>query len=469
MSSERAASAARPAQPPPIVLEDVSHAFGRGALRRQVLFDVSAEVREGEIVLFTGPSGSGKTTLLTLVGALRATQAGSLRVLGTELRGAGAGTLVRLRRQMGYIFQSHNLIESLTARENVMMALELKRGLDAGNRRRRAEETLAAVGLAERADSPPAELSGGQRQRVAVARALAPRPRIVLADEPTASLDKATGREVIEILRGLARRDGVTVLLVTHDDRILDVADRILHLEDGRLATSYAAAVAESAGNLMASLARSSLEGRLAEQVEDLPEVRFRELLEGFTAETRSFLEAVRLSESEAYSGMLAQVLDVFTRKIGRLLDADRASLFLVDRRRGELWSKYAGSGGGEPLEIRLPLAEPTVAGAVAESGTGLNVEDAYAHPLFDPATDRRTGYRTRSLLCVPIRGAAGDVIAVAEVLNKRGGGPFSDRDERRLAELAGAMGVILESWGEMRRRRRRSGREDVRAGPSRI
>lgn len=436
----------------PIIVENVSHSFGRGALRRQVLFDVSTEVREGEIVLFTGPSGSGKTTLLTLVGALRSAQEGSLRVLGRELRGAGAGQLVGLRRKIGYIFQSHNLIDSLTARENVLMALALHPGTAAVDRRRLAAEALEAVGLGDHVDRLPGKLSGGQRQRVAIARALAARPRIVLADEPTASLDRESGREVIEIIRGLARRDGVTVVLVTHDDRILDVADRILHLEDGRLSVSYAEAVAAHTSNLMASLAGSNL----AAQVEHLPEEGFQELLESFTVESRQFLEAVRLSESEAYEGMVAQVLDIFTRKIGRLLDADRASLFLVDRRAGQLWSKYAGSDGGEPLEIRLPIEEPSVVGMVAGTGESLNIPDAYGHPLFDPATDRRTGYRTRSILCVPLRDAAGQVIAVAQVLNKQGADAFDDEDERDLREFAESMSVIVDSWRRMMWRQRR-------------
>ncbi|MCP3956710.1 MAG: ATP-binding cassette domain-containing protein [bacterium] len=437
----------------PIVLENVSHAFGRGELRKQVLFEIDAEIREGEIVLFTGPSGSGKTTLLTLVGALRSTQEGSLRVLGRELRGARAGALVQLRREIGYIFQSHNLIESLTAEENVLLGLRLKPGLTPGERQRRAAETLAAVGLADFRDRLPRNLSGGQRQRVAIARALAPRPRLVLADEPTASLDRTSGREVIEIVRGLARSEGVTVLLVTHDDRILDVADRILHLEDGRLSDSYAAVVASSAGNLMASLAHSNWQGQLAEQVERLPDERFNEMLEGFTAEARGFLEAVRLSQSEAHEALLDQVLDVFTRKIGEILDADRATLFLVDWAAGQLWSKYAETDGAEPLEIRIPLGE-AIAGTVAATGRTMNVPDAYREPLFDPATDRQTGYRTRSILCVPILDAEGEVIAVAQVLNKQGGEAFDADDERQLTEFAEAMSAILESWRQMSRQK---------------
>jgi putative ABC transport system ATP-binding protein len=220
----------------PVELRDVSFAYGEGELRRTVLRDVSLRVGEGEIVLLTGPSGSGKTTLLTLIGALRAVQEGSVRVLGQELQGAREGERVRLRRRVGYIFQNHNLLGFLTARQNVAMSLEMDGATTERERLARAGEILGAVGLADHADKPPAKLSGGQRQRVAVARALAAEPGLVLADEPTAALDRQSGQEVVRLLRDLARGRGVPILLVTHDPRILDIADRIVAMEDGRIA-----------------------------------------------------------------------------------------------------------------------------------------------------------------------------------------------------------------------------------------
>jgi len=222
----------------PIVIEGVSHFYGKGDLRKQILFGLEAEVRAGEIVIITGPSGSGKTTLLTLLGALRAAQVGSLRVLGQELRGASARTLAAVRRRLGFVFQSHNLIEALTAVQNVEMAVSLDRRLSRAQVRKRAREMLAHVGLEDAAGRHSSQISGGQRQRVAVARALAGRPEIVLADEPTASLDKEAGREVVDRLGELARDQGASILLVTHDHRILDIGDRVLRLEDGKLSSA---------------------------------------------------------------------------------------------------------------------------------------------------------------------------------------------------------------------------------------
>jgi len=219
----------------PLEISGLGFAYGEGALRKPVLRDIALTVEPGEIVLLTGPSGSGKTTLLTLIGALRAMQEGSCRVLGQELMGASEAARVALRRRIGFIFQQHNLLGFLTAQQNVAMALELRPGLREAERLARATAMLAAVGLGDRGASRPAQLSGGQRQRVAVARALAGDPGLVLADEPTAALDRQSGGEVARLLRDLARSRGVPILMVTHDPRILDIADRIIAMEDGRI------------------------------------------------------------------------------------------------------------------------------------------------------------------------------------------------------------------------------------------
>ncbi len=222
---------------PIITIENVSHYFGTGRLRKQILFDVMTIVEPGEVVIMTGPSGSGKTTLLTLIGALRSTQSGSLKVLGQELRGGSENKLVELRRNIGYIFQAHNLLNSLRAWQNVQMSIELHSEIPASESRDRAEAMLEAVGLADWATQYPSELSGGQKQRVAIARALVCNPKLVLADEPTAALDKKSGRDVVEIMHNLAKKQGSAIVLVTHDNRILDLADRIIHMEDGRLSS----------------------------------------------------------------------------------------------------------------------------------------------------------------------------------------------------------------------------------------
>jgi putative ABC transport system ATP-binding protein len=222
---------------PVIAINHVSHFFGKGRLRKQVLFEICIDIHPGEVVIMSGPSGSGKTTLLTLIGALRSTQMGSLQVLGQELKAARTPDLEHVRRYIGYIFQAHNLLHSLTARQNVQMSLDLHREIDSTVAYQRSLDILAEVGLAEWVNYYPHELSGGQKQRVAIARALVSHPKIVLADEPTASLDKQSGRDVVELMQRLAKQQGCTILMVTHDTRVLDVADRLIHMEDGRLST----------------------------------------------------------------------------------------------------------------------------------------------------------------------------------------------------------------------------------------
>lgn len=222
---------------PIISIQHLNHAFGHGVLSKQVLFDINLELWPGEIVLLMGPSGCGKTTLLTLMGGLRSIQAGSLQVLGQELLGAHRSQLVTIRRYIGYIFQGHNLLRCLTARQNVQISLELHNHLSPTAAQARVEEMLTAVGLGERIDYYPESLSGGQKQRVAIARALVSHPPLILADEPTAALDSKSGRDVVEIMQKLAKEQKSTILLVTHDSRILDIADRIIQMEDGHLLT----------------------------------------------------------------------------------------------------------------------------------------------------------------------------------------------------------------------------------------
>jgi putative ABC transport system ATP-binding protein len=231
MSSETRAPSGSKA----IEVRRLSHTFGSGPTARQVLFDLDLDVARGELVLLMGPSGCGKTTVLTLVGGLRSVQAGSVRTQGIELLGADEDTMVAVRRQVGFIYQAHNLHESLTAIENLRMGIEVHGVQALEGWRERCTATLADVGLAEYADTFPAQLSGGQKQRVAIARALVAKPPLILADEPTAALDKATGRQIVDLLHNLARRQGSAILMVTHDNRILDIADRILEMEDGRI------------------------------------------------------------------------------------------------------------------------------------------------------------------------------------------------------------------------------------------
>jgi putative ABC transport system ATP-binding protein len=220
---------------PIIQVTNLNHAYGKGSLKKPVLNDINLEINSGEIVILTGPSGSGKTTLLSLIGALRSMQEGSLQILSQELQGASKRQQMRLRSQIGFIFQAHNLLKCLTAWENVNMSLKLHKQLSATDRRQRSIHMLESVGLGDRTHYYPENLSGGQKQRVAIARALVSEPRLILADEPTAALDKQSGRDVVEIMQRLAKEQHCAILLVTHDNRILDIADRIIHMEDGCL------------------------------------------------------------------------------------------------------------------------------------------------------------------------------------------------------------------------------------------
>lgn len=219
----------------PISTRGLNHYFGTGEARKQAIFDVDLEIQPGSLTILMGPSGSGKTTLLTLIGCLRDVQDGSVMVLDHQVRGASEALLVRLRRRLGFIFQAHNLHESLTAIQNVLMGLQVHGTGNAAQQRRAAQHVLNLLGLSDRCDYLPGNLSGGQKQRVAVARALVSNPEIILADEPTAALDKDSGHNVVEMLKTLGRDRGITTVMVTHDPRILEMADRIITLEDGRI------------------------------------------------------------------------------------------------------------------------------------------------------------------------------------------------------------------------------------------
>ncbi len=218
-----------------VEVRELNHWFGSGEVRKQALFDVNLTLKRGSFTVLMGPSGSGKTTVLTLIGCLRAVQDGSVRLLDHELKGAPQAQLVALRRRLGFIFQAHNLHESLTAAQNVMMGVQVHGAVPDDLAQRAADHALGLVGLTDRKAYLPANMSGGQKQRVAVARALVSSPALVLADEPTAALDKDSAAEVVDLLKRMGEARGTTTLLVTHDNRILDRADRILTLEDGRI------------------------------------------------------------------------------------------------------------------------------------------------------------------------------------------------------------------------------------------
>jgi len=407
---------------PVISMRRVSHTYGEGALQRQVLFDVSCEIWPGEIVIITGPSGSGKTTVLTLAGALRSVQQGSMKILGRELNGASARTLVEIRESIGFIFQAHNLLECLTARQNVQMALGVKPEAG-GTARSRSIAMLEAVGLADHVDYHPRQLSGGQRQRVAVARALVRAPKIVLADEPTAALDKQSGRDVVELLRQLARGEGCAVLLVTHDNRILDIADRIMLLEDGRLG-SFGAIMSPHAGHLLTALARMPARENLEMLIGRMNESEFLELLTTITAEFEQFLNVSELGDQESTGILFRSILETVFARIVTLLNADSARLLMLSAEQ----RLHTIISSGSDVIPRTDMADRAAAlcKIVNEAGSGL-------------------GFGVENILCVPISDRSEQVRAIAQLVNKRSGERFTAADERVFRDYARPLGVILE------------------------
>lgn len=222
---------------PSVRIRQLKHDFGNAEFRKRVLFDVDFDLMPGEITVMTGPSGSGKTTLLTLIGALRSVQDGRVDILGKSLKGLSHRQRIDVRRHIGFIFQLHNLFDALTGFQNVTMGLELH-PYKRREKHRLVTEILTELDLTHRMHAKPQAMSGGERQRIAIARALVSRPRLVLADEPTAALDQERGRQVVKLLQRLAQENHTSVIIVTHDQRIVDVADRIVNMVDGHLVSN---------------------------------------------------------------------------------------------------------------------------------------------------------------------------------------------------------------------------------------
>lgn len=214
--------------------ESVGYAFHQGNQSRAVLRAVDLRINRGEIVMLTGPSGSGKTTLLTLIGALRSLQSGRLRVLGMELSGLKPAQQRDIRRRIGFIFQGHNLFEALTVHQTLHLASRLQDPPPPRDETlARSLEIMSALGMTEHLDSLPRELSIGQKQRVAIARALINKPPLLLADEPTAALDAVSARAAMSLIQARARKDHAAALIVTHDSRLFEFANRVVRMEDG--------------------------------------------------------------------------------------------------------------------------------------------------------------------------------------------------------------------------------------------
>jgi len=226
-----------------IAVRQLTKKYEEGATGTLALRGVDLDAHAGELLMLMGPSGSGKTTLLSIMGCILTATSGSVQIAGREVVGLSEKQLPALRLEhIGFVFQGFNLFPTLTAGENVELMLDLK-GISAVRAKKRAQELLEQVGLGRKYNSFPADLSGGQKQRVAIARALAGDPRIILADEPTAALDSHTGRNVMEMMSDLAHKRDRAVVIVTHDSRVLNFADRIVRIEDGAIASPEEAQV----------------------------------------------------------------------------------------------------------------------------------------------------------------------------------------------------------------------------------
>jgi len=425
-----------------VSVKGLNHFYGRNALKKQILFDIDVEISKGEIVITTGPSGSGKTTLLTLLGALRSAQDGSLNVLGHQLVGANKKELSAVRRKIGFIFQHHNLLAAVSALENVELGLRCTGRYSASEICQIASDMLDQVGLSDRKKHKPEQLSGGQRQRVAIARALAAKPQILLADEPTASLDKESGRAVVEIMRKLAKEQGTTILIVTHDNRILDVADRIIHLEDGHLST-FTDAVISNNKHMMEMLGLMHKNQDIRGLIDDMNQQQFKDLVTGMTEETVRFAAATSLANDQVHRQMLENALFAFTRKLTQITNADRASLFLIDHENESAILKVTDSLPVED-DIRVPINSGLV-GAAVTNAEPILVEDAYQDSRFNPTVDKQYGYKTTSMMTLPITaGGSNEVYAVAQLLNRLDGKAFDQKNIESIDDLVKPMGEML-------------------------
>jgi len=420
-------------------IRGVSHAFGDGPLRRRVLSDVSAEIAPGEIVIVTGPSGSGKTTLLTLAGGLRSLQDGSIVAMGNELYGASYDALVTLRERIGFVFQSHNLLPALTARQNVQMALRVSGAPGAAESRRRAVDVLAAVGLERHVESYPHELSGGQRQRVAIARALVRNPAIVLADEPTAALDRQAGRAIVDLLHTLADQHSCAILLVTHDNRIIDVADRILTLEDGQLSEA-SGGLAEHTALVLSALQRR---GDLQRMAMPLDATDFVPLVEGFAGEFMQLGRTLDAAREDAMTLLVDETLDTLARKLRQIVRAERASVYVPDRDGRTLRSSAALHNGADGVRLSMP-AGAGPAGLAASRRDVVHQTATGGAPISFPDPAALRGCEPREVLAAPVLTTDGSIAGVIEVVNRAAGGPFTAAETQAFTDLAGRLGQVL-------------------------
>jgi putative ABC transport system ATP-binding protein len=426
--------------PVPIRVEGLCHSFGKGALRKQILFDITTEIPEGEIVIVTGPSGSGKTTLLTIVSALRTVQEGSVQVLGEELKGAKPSVLERVRRNIGFIFQQHNLLSALTAVQNVELGLCVSDRYKGAALRKRAEDFLEIVGLGERIHYKPEKLSGGQRQRVAIARALASDPSMLMADEPTASLDKQSGREVVDRMKVMAKEHGTTILLVTHDNRILDIADRIVYLEDGRLST-FTDAVIDNSQKMMRVMHDVPEHAPTGAVSGDLD---FQYTLVDISLQAQRLMALEGKVNELAYRAILAEGLHGFKQRLGDALGVE-STLLLVADAEGTGLLPFPPDQLPPGALATIPIHKGII-GATLQAGRAIRLSDAAADNRFDAETDGRLTPGAGPLICIPVLDNYQTPLAIIQLYKHQGNEPFTEEDGIKIQRFVDTLAMLLEA-----------------------
>ncbi|WP_299082509.1 ATP-binding cassette domain-containing protein [uncultured Paraglaciecola sp.] len=389
-----------------ISVKNLDFSFGSGDLKKQILFDISTDIYAGEIVIVTGPSGSGKTTLLTIVSALRSVNTGSVQILGKELCGAKGKQLEEVRKDIGFIFQQHNLIGALTALQNVVLGIRISGKFKGSQLEQRAREYLQIVGLGERIHYYPDQLSGGQRQRVAIARAMAAEPKILMADEPTASLDKQSGRDVVERMKTLAKEQGSTILLVTHDNRILDVADRIVYLEDGHIA-SFNEAVIDNSQQMMNVVADtpSALPNNQAESDFD-----FQYFMVDLSLQSQRILALKSKINPIAFNGVVTNALSKFTSQAAEKFKTQGFPFYLVS---DDGWI-VSSLGDVAATNIANYPNQGGLVNFVRDAKQSILITDSLADAQVTPVIDMQTD-AAQMIMAVPLKRRSGEVFAVLQ------------------------------------------------------
>lgn len=424
-----------------ISVKNLDFTFGRGDLKKQILFDISTDIRAGEIVIVTGPSGSGKTTLLTIVSALRSVKTGSVQILGKELSGANNKALEQVRKNIGFIFQQHNLLGALTALQNVVLGIRISGKFKGSQIEQRAVEYLHLVGLGERIHYYPEQLSGGQRQRVAIARAMAAEPKILMADEPTASLDKQSGRDVVEQMKRLAKEQGSTILLVTHDNRILDVADRIVYLEDGRIA-SFNEAVIDNSQQMMKVVADTPSE-LPNNQVES--DFDFQYFMVDLSLQSQRILALKSKINPIAFKGVLNNALADFTAQALEKFDTQGFPLYLATE--GAWIASPLGDASGQ--HIATYPNQGGLVNTVRDLKKSILIPNSLLDNRIDPVIDKQFD-EAQMIMTVPLKRRSGEIFAVLQCRRLMNNPGFTERDLKLFELFCTSITGLLDAYTKL-------------------